>query len=326
MMWGMIGTWRMALEGIIEGAKILEKKGNAGDAIEIAIRQVEDFPYNKSVGYGSLPNEEMEVEMDAAYMDGDTLDIGAVAAIKDFANPVAIARRLSREKVNSMLVAEGAEKFAHKEGFERKNMLTDRAKLHYQKRVKELVGQTQTPLQEMKPYSGHDTVGMLCLDIKGKMTAATSTSGLFMKKKGRVGDSPLSGSGFYADSQKGAASATGLGEDLMRGCISYEVVRLMGQGLHPQQACEMAVNCLDKELKKRRGEAGDISLVAMNPQGEWGAATNIEGFPFVVVTEEQKPTVYLLTRKEDGHCTYEEASEKWMKDYMQRRMAPINGV
>lgn len=81
-------------------------------------------------------------------------------------------------------MAEGAEKFAQKEGFERKNMLTDRAKAHYRKRVKELKS------QELKPYSGHDTVGMACLDNRGGMTAATSTSGLFMKKKGRVGDSP----------------------------------------------------------------------------------------------------------------------------------------
>ena len=244
-MWGMIATWRMAVEGITKGAQLLKDGKDAGDAIETAIREVEDFPYYKSVGYGGLPNEEMEVEMDAAFMDGDTLDIGAVAAIKDFANPVSIARRLSHEKVNSLLVAEGAEKFAHKEGFERKNMLTDRAKAHYRKRVKEVAA------MEIKPYSGHDTVGMACLDTTGKMTAATSTSGLFMKKKGRVGDSPISGSGFYADSKRGAASATGLGEDLMKGCISYEIVRLMGEGMHPQEACETAVNKLDAELKER---------------------------------------------------------------------------
>lgn len=119
-MWGMIATWRMAVEGITKGSEMLKNHGNAGDAIETAIREVEDFPYYKSVGYGGLPNEEMEVELDAAFMDGDTLDIGAVAAIRDFANPVSIARRLSHEKVNSLLVAEGAEKFAHKEGFERK--------------------------------------------------------------------------------------------------------------------------------------------------------------------------------------------------------------
>ncbi|MFR5634719.1 MAG: N(4)-(beta-N-acetylglucosaminyl)-L-asparaginase [Monoglobales bacterium] len=315
-MWGMIATWRMAVEGITKGSEMLKNHGNAGDAIETAIREVEDFPYYKSVGYGGLPNEEMEVELDAAFMDGDTLDIGAVAAIRDFANPVSIARRLSHEKVNSLLVAEGAEKFAHKEGFERKNMLTDRAKAHYRKRVKEM---TQT----LKPYSGHDTVGMVCLDEQGKMTAATSTSGLFMKKKGRVGDSPIAGSGFYADSKIGGASATGLGEDLMKGCISYEIVRLMGEGLHPQEACEQAVNRLDRELRERRGEAGDLSLIAMNNQGQWGVATNIEGFSFAVATENQEPTVYLVNRQPDGHCTFEVASQEWMDNYMKTRMAPI---
>ena len=316
-MWGMIATWRMAVEGITKGSELLKEGGDAGDAIETAIREVEDFPYYKSVGYGGLPNEEMEVELDAAYMDGNTLDIGAVAAIKDFANPVSIARSLSHEKVNCMLVAEGAEKFAHKQGFERKNMLTDRAKAHYRKRVKEI------KQQELKPYSGHDTVGMACLDVSGKMTAATSTSGLFMKKKGRVGDSPITGSGFYADSKRGAASATGLGEDLMKGCISYEIVRLMGEGMHPQEACETAVNRLDAELRERRGEAGDLSLIAMNTKGEWGVATNIDGFSIAVVTETLEPTVYLVNREADGRCTYEKASDEWMENYMKTRMAPI---
>ena len=196
--------------------------------------------------------------------------VGAVAAIRDFANPVSIARRLSKEPVNNLLVGEGAEKYAHKEGFERKNMLTDRAKIHYRNRKKEIA---QT---EIKPYAGHDTVGMVCLDAHGKMTSATSTSGLFMKRKGRVGDSPISGSGFYVDSKVGGASATGLGEDVMKGCVSYEIVRLMREGMHPQEACEKAVAMFDRELKERRGKAGDMSLIAMNNKGEWGVATNIE--------------------------------------------------
>lgn len=314
-MWGIIATWRMAVEGITKAKEELETGGDAGNAIETAIREVEDFPYYKSVGYGGLPNEEMEVELDAAFMDGNTLSIGAVAAIKDFANPVSIAKRLANEKVNNVLVAEGAEKFAHKEGFERKNMLTDRAKIHYRKRVKELS-------QEIKPYSGHDTVGMVCLDQSGKMTAATSTSGLFMKKKGRVGDSPIAGSGFYADSEVGGASATGLGEDLMKGCISYEIVRLMKEGMHPQLACETAVNKLHAELVKRRGEAGDLSVIAMNKEGEWGVATNIEGFSFAVTTEKEAPTVY-LTKNVDGHCIHEVASQEWLDNYMRTRMAPL---
>lgn len=315
-MWGIIATWRMAVEGISKAGVMLENGKCAGDAIETAIKEVEDFPFYKSVGFGGLPNEEMEVELDAAFMDGTTFDIGAVAAIKDFANPISIARRLSTEKVNNLLVGEGAEKFAHKEGFERKNMLTDRAKIHYKNRVKEVAE------LEIKPYSGHDTVGMVCLDNAEHMCAATSTSGLFMKKKGRVGDSPISGSGFYVDSKVGGASATGLGEDLMKGCISYEIVRLMKEGKRPQEACEIAVEQLDKELKERRGNAGDLSLIAMNNKGEWGVATNIEGFSFAVATAMQKPIVY-LTKHIDGKCIHEEATQEWLDNYMQTRMAPL---
>lgn len=314
-MWGIIATWRMAAEGIGKASEMLASGGSAGDAIETAIKEVENFEYYKSVGYGGLPNEEMEVELDAAYMDGDTFDVGAVAAIQDFASPVSIARRLSKEKVNSMLVATGAEKFASKEGFERKNMLTARAKIHYKKRLKELNN-------EIKPYSGHDTVGMVCLDENGKMTSATSTSGLFMKKKGRVGDSPIIGSGFYVDSKVGGASATGLGEDLMKGCISYEIVRLMAAGMHPQIACDKAVLHLDKELRERRGQAGDLSVIAMNNNGEWGVSTNIEGFSFVVATDKVEPVVYLV-KHQDGKCIYEVASQAWLDDYMKTRMAPL---
>ena len=279
-MYGIIATWRMALEGITKADEVLKNHGDAGDAIVEAVKAVEDFPYYKSVGYGGLPNEEMIVELDAAYMNGNTLSVGCVGAIKDFANPVEIARKLSHEKVNNFLVGAGAEKYASKNGFERKNMLTERAEIHYHNRLKEMT-------QEIKPYSGHDTVGMVCLDEHDKMTSATSTSGLFMKRSGRVGDSPVSGSGFYVDSEVGGASATGLGEDVMKGCVSYEIVRMMKEGMHPQEACEKAVNTFSKELIKRRGEAGDMSLIAMNNKGEWGCATNIEGFSFVVAW--QKP-------------------------------------
>ena len=146
-MYGIIATWRMALEGITKADEMLKNHGDAGDAIVEAVKAVEDFPYYKSVGYGGLPNEEMIVELDAAYMNGNTLSVGCVGAIKDFANPVEIARKLSHEKVNNFLVGAGAEKYASKNGFERKNMLTERAEIHYHNRLKEMT-------QEIKPYSG----------------------------------------------------------------------------------------------------------------------------------------------------------------------------
>ncbi|MBM7833037.1 N(4)-(beta-N-acetylglucosaminyl)-L-asparaginase [Clostridium sardiniense] len=317
MKWAMIATWRMAVEGITEASEDLKKGGFAGDAIEKAIKMVEDFPYYKSVGFGGLPNENCEVELDAAYMDGDTLSIGAVGGIKDFKNPISIARKLSEERFNCFLVGDGAEEYAHKEGFKRENMLTDRAKRYYTKRRKETIE------KGLSPYDGHDTVGMIAVDKEGKMVAGTSTSGLFMKRRGRVGDSPVSGSGFYCDSEVGGASATGLGEDLMKGCISYEIVRLMKEGMHPQEACDKAVQELNDKLVKRRGKSGDLSLVALNNKGEWGVATNIVGFSFSVVSEDEEPTVYVCNEIKDGKTTYEKASEEWLDAYLKRIKSPI---
>ena len=314
-MYGIIATWRMAKEGIELADEMLKKGETSGKAIETAIKAVEDFPYYKSVGYGGLPNEEQIVELDAGYMDGDTMSVGALGAIKDFANPISIAKKLSEEKVNNVLVGAGAEKYAREMQFEEKEMLTDRAKAFYRKRKKEMD-------QELKPYDGHDTVGMVCLDTSGTVTAATSTSGLFMKIR-VFGDSPIVGSGFYADSEVGGATATGLGEDLMKGCISYEIVRLMKEGMSPQEACEKAVTDLDRRLREKRGEAGDLSVVAMNCKGEFGCATNIGGFSFSVAAEGLDPVVYLVTREEDGRCSFKEADQEWLEEYMRVRMAPV---
>ncbi len=315
MNWGIIATWRMGFEGVEKASKILKEKGKVGDALELAIKEVEDYPYFKSVGYGGLPNENCVVELDAAYMDGDSLSFGAVAAIRDFANPISIARKLSDYDFNNFLVARGAEEFASKEGFERKNMLTDRAIIHYKNRVKEVQE------KDLKPYAGHDTVGMVALG-ENSMVAGTSTSGLFMKKPGRVGDSPVCGSGFYVDSEVGGATATGLGEDLMKGAISYEIVSLMKKGLSPQEACDQAVIDLDAKLKRKRGKAGDLSVVAMDKEGNFGVATNIDGFSFAVASHKQEPRVFVCQVK-DGKTIYEEASQEWLDDYIRTRTAPL---
>lgn len=312
-MYGIIATWRMALEGIQKAEKMLDNKLSAYDAIEEAIKCVEDFEYYKSVGYGGLPNEDMEVELDAAFMDGDCLEFGCVGAIKNFANPISIARSLSKGNANNFLVGQGAEKYAKRMGFERKEMLTERAKIHYRNRLKELE-------TELKPYSGHDTVGMVCLDENQHMCVGTSTSGLFMKKAGRLGDSCVCGSGFYVDSKIGGACATGLGEDVMKGCLSFQVVQYM-KTMSVQEACEKVVSNFSEELKRRRGRVGDISIVALDCKGNFGCATNIEGFSFVVATEKIEPTVYLV---KDGK--FVQASQEWMDEYMASRMAPLKEI
>ncbi|RRD39453.1 N(4)-(beta-N-acetylglucosaminyl)-L-asparaginase [Leptotrichia sp. OH3620_COT-345] len=315
-MWGIIATWCMARDGVEKATKMLKNKEKAENAVEIAIKDVEDFPYYKSVGYGGLPNEEMEVELDAAYMDGSTFNFGAVCAIKDFANPISVAKKLSKLSENNMLVSSGAEAYAHKEGFERKNMLTDRAKIHYKNRIKDIAE------YELKPYSGHDTVGMVCLDVYGNMVSGTSTSGLFMKKRGRIGDSPIIGSGLYVDNEVGGASATGLGEDIMKGIISYEIVRMMETGADPQTACDRTVYNFERKMMKKRGKIGDISVVAMNNKGEWGVSTNIDNFSFVVANELSDIKIYRAKRI-NGKTICELASKEWIEEYMSKRMEPL---
>lgn len=302
MKWGIIATWGMAYEGIDKAAKELAEDSIAGDALEHAIKIVEDNPLYRSVGCGGLPNEQGIVELDAAFMDGDQFNIGAVAGIQDVKNPISVARKLSDNQFNRFLVGQGATAFAQKNGFERMNMLTDESRTIWEKRVEEMKS------KDLSPYDGHDTVGVVCLDHRKSMAAGTSSSGLFMKKQGRVGDSPLSGSGFYVDSEIGGATATGLGEDLMKGCISYEIVRLMGEGLSPQEAANKALYDFEEKLVRRKGKAGAMSLICMNNEGQWGVATNVE-FPFVVATEEEEPTVY-IANKGEGYSTIIEIATK----------------
>ncbi len=316
MTWGTIATWRMAAEGLYRASEMLANNGKAGDAVEALVNEVEAYPYYKSVGYGGLPNEEGVVQMDAAFMDGDTLAQGGVGAIENTIHAVSVARALSHEHYNSFRVGEGATKFAMLNGFEMTNMLTPRAKARWEKRLAEL------RCADLSPYDGHDTVGAITLDQNGSMAAATSTSGLFMKKQGRVGDSPLSGSGFYVDSEVGGAAATGLGEDIMKGCLSYDIVKRMADGESAQEACDYSVYPFIRKLKKRYGKAGEFSLVAMDKNGEWGVATNVE-FTFCVANRENKPRILMANPATDDRTKIEPVTQEWLDAYEKRIHAPI---
>ena len=315
-MWGMIATWRMAHDGVLAAKELLEGQASCKDAVETAIKAVEDYPFYKSVGYGGLPNERGIVEMDAAFMDGETFKIGAVAGITDVANPISVARQLSDEKFNSFRVGQGATEYAMLAEFERKNMLTERAKKIWEKRLAEIAA------SNLDPYDGHDTVGVVALDTQQQMAVGTSSSGLFMKKQGRVGDSPLSGSGFYVDSTIGGAAATGLGEDLMKGCLSYEIVRLMGEGLSPQAACDRAVYGFEERLRKRYGKAGAFSLIALDKNGAWGVATNVE-FTFSVATADQEAAIYMANPGPDQTTVITPITQEWLDAYEARIKAPV---
>ena len=118
----------MSFDGLSKAFEMIKAGEDAAPAVATLIKSVEDYPYYKSVGYGGLPNKECKVELDAAYMDGNTLQVGAIAGVCDIANPIDVAMELSKQKVNNMRVGEGANRFAKENNFEIKEMLTDRAK------------------------------------------------------------------------------------------------------------------------------------------------------------------------------------------------------
>ena len=269
----VIGTWKMSLEGIRNASALLSAGYPAGDAVEKAIVLVEDEPSYVSVGYGGLPDRDGHVMTDAAFMDGSTLRVGGVMSVESVRNPIKLARKLCGRQTNCLLAGDGAVQAAREFGLPMRDMRTEESMRRWQEAC---AASSETG----KAYTGHDTVCVLALDNMGKMSAGTSTSGLFMKAPGRVGDSPLIGSGFYCDDRFGAAAATGLGEDIMRGCLSYEVVSLMRHGTDPSEACRKALEFLVSRKHALGEDSGAISLIALAPDGSFGAATTLATFPF----------------------------------------------
>ncbi|MBQ8159799.1 MAG: isoaspartyl peptidase/L-asparaginase [Clostridia bacterium] len=272
--YAMIATWKMSYEGMQRAEELLRAGGDLPDAVETAVRAVEDNPSFQSVGYGGLPARDGRVRLDAGWMRGDDLRCGAIMAAEDISSPVRAARLLCGRELNWMLAGEGARQFAGEHGIPMRSMLTDRARERWADASARAQGTD-------RPYDGHDTVCVIGMQ-EGHMVAATSTSGLFMKELGRVGDSPIPGSGYYCDSRVGAAAATGLGEDIMRGCLSFQVVSLMRSGMAPQKACEAALGDFVRTKRALGEEECHISLIAMDHLGHTGAATSEKLFPFVV--------------------------------------------
>ena len=229
-------------------------------------------------------------------MNGDNLSYGSIASLRNVKTPVSVARLLVDEPYNNFLVGAGAYEFAMKNGFKHDELLTEPAKQRWLDKLAE--GRTE--------IEGHDTVGAV-VSGGGRVVSATSTSGLFMKWMGRVGDSPIVGPGLYADSDIGGATATGVGEDIIKGTLSYEIVRLMGEGKSPMEACGIAVKGLDDRLRRKGKEPREFSVVALNKDGEYGAASNREEFPFVVCTGDE---VEFLISKDFGK-TIEKRKNKY---------------
>jgi beta-aspartyl-peptidase (threonine type) len=250
------------------GQTILLGGGSALDAVEAAVRLMEDSPF-LDAGRGSFLNAAGEVEMDALIMDGRNLDMGAVAAVQRVQNPIGLARRVMVDSEHNFLVGQGAGIFADSIDFPRcavDDLLVGREKEKY-------LALRQQPDYETadvfsRPGSMGDTVGAAALDQNGDLAAATSTGGTRKKLPGRVGDSPLVGSGAYADNQTAAVSATGHGEALMKIVISKQVCDYVAGGLSAQAACEAAIRLLQERVDGLGG------LIAVDALGRIGMAFN----------------------------------------------------
>lgn len=252
---------RQAIEA---GWGILSAEGSALDAVEAAVRVLEDDP-TFDAGRGSLLNLVGDVEMDAIIMDGRDLNVGAVAAIHQVRHPVTAARLVMTESEHALLVGVGAEVFVHQHGLPVCPADYLKVKREEERWYAEAEGLphewdgTQTP-------SG--TVGAVALDVEGNLAVATSTGGTFNKHLGRVGDSPLVGCGGYADNRVGAVSATGEGEALMRVVISKTVCDFIAQGMTAQQAADAAIGIL------RERTTGEGGVIVIDRDGNVGVAHN----------------------------------------------------
>lgn len=262
-----------AIEGCRRAAQagwsVLAAGGSALDAVEAAVRILEDDP-TFNAGRGSVMTRAGTVEMDALIMDGATLRAGAVAAVRRVRHPIALARAVMERTPHVLLVGAGAEALAELLGLP---MADDGELVAPRDRARwEAIHRNGPPdLREVLAQAlaePMDTVGAVALDAAGHVAAAVSTGGIANKWPGRVGDSALVGCGAYADDRAGAAVATGWGETLMRVVISKTACDLMALGLPAPTAAEAAIRLLAERVDGRGG------LIAVDPAGRIGIAHN----------------------------------------------------
>lgn len=260
------------------GYTLLKENKSALDAVEMAVRILEDEP-TLDAGTGSYLNANGEIEMDALIMDGRTLDLGAVAAVQRVKHPISLARRVMTDTEHALLVGDGAGAFADTIGFPRcqlQDLLVGTELEHYLKLQQDPSYKTVNIFSEDEAMG--DTVGAVALDVDNNIAAATSTGGTRKKLPGRVGDSPLVGSGGYADNRSAGVSATGHGESLMKVLISKQVCDLVLQGSSAQAACETAVQLLAERVDGKGG------LIAIDFQGRVGFAFNTAAMPYAFIS------------------------------------------
>ncbi|MCU0450526.1 MAG: N(4)-(beta-N-acetylglucosaminyl)-L-asparaginase [Bernardetiaceae bacterium] len=271
----IISTWNHGLAANAEAWAVLQKGGSLLDAVEAGVRISEADPKVDSVGYGGLPDRDGRVTLDACLMTGDGR-CGSVAALEHILHPISVARQVMEKTPHAMLVGEGALRFALANGFAKQNLLTPEAEATWREWLK-------TAQYAPRPNAeNHDTIGLLAVAASGQLAGACTTSGLAYKMHGRVGDSPIIGAGLYVDNEVGAATATGLGEAIIRVVGSHAVVEAMRAGHSPQAACRLVAERL---LKKNPNSPNlQVGFLAVDKDGRHGAIGLQKGFTYALHT------------------------------------------
>jgi N4-(beta-N-acetylglucosaminyl)-L-asparaginase len=282
----------------VERAFELMTKGT--DPLEAAISGVnivEDDPEDMTVGYGGIPNEQGVVQLDACVFHGPTARAGAVASLEGVKNPTRVAKLVMETTDHVLLVGPGARWFADMNGFARENLLTEKARkvwLYWRQNLSGNDKWLEPPLDKLDPDVQHfinqfgwddlrkpttgGTIHVSAVDARGDIGGTTSTSGLFFKMPGRVGDSPIIGAGCFTDNDVGSAGSTGRGEANILVSGGHLAVEMMRQGKHPKDAClevlrRIAKTTRDKRLLEADGRpAFGITFYAVNKKGDYGAA------------------------------------------------------
>jgi len=270
----VLSTWRHGLAANMAAWKILSSGGRALDAVESGVRVSEADPEVTSVGYGGRPDRDGKVTLDACIMD-EQANCGSVAFLQHIKHPISVARKVMEKTPHVMLSGDGALQFALDNGFKKEDLLTAEAKRDWEEWLK---------TSKYKPViniENHDTIGMIAMDRNGDLSGACTTSGLAYKMHGRVGDSPVIGAGLYVDNEVGAATATGVGEEVIRICGSFLIVELMRQGRTPLEACKEAISRIVKRSPKDLSDV-QVGFLAINKNGDFGAYALREGFQYAI--------------------------------------------
>jgi N4-(beta-N-acetylglucosaminyl)-L-asparaginase len=290
----VISTWAPNAKANAEAWKILGKGGKAVDAVESGVQVPESDPKDQSVGYGGLPDRDGHVTLDACIMD-EQGNCGAVMFLENIMHPVKIARLVMEKTPHVQLAGEGALQFALQNGYKKEELLTPESEKAWKEWLKSAKYDPMTipRLLENQDQPGqqnnHDTIGMIAMDAAGDLSGACTTSGMAYKMRGRVGDSPIIGAGLYVDNEIGAATSSGVGEEVVRICGSHAIIELMRQGYAPEHACKKV---LERLIRMRGDKVKDLQVgfIALNRKGEFGGYALQKGFTYAVQTRKGSRT------------------------------------